>query len=230
MGRKRKPYPVNLLSDIQFNEIYGFHLDYTNLTEDQMAGLEYMLSVLTERERHFVKQHYRDGMSCEAIAKENNDNSSYKININVVYAVIVKSRARLKRLHPAWCLYLAHGYQNHTQFLRDFLKQEEAMYLNVCHITEDSKYHKGLDSLNLPSRIHSPLEKAGVHTVRDLLVFIGSGCHAKTVGDGLSSQICDALVTEGLLPKTFVPYFEPWKLSPLDREVIAFCKFLSECI
>ena len=47
----KRPYPANLLSAIQLNEICGTAMDYATLTTDQMEGLANLLKQLTEREQ-----------------------------------------------------------------------------------------------------------------------------------------------------------------------------------
>ena len=46
----KRPYPANLLSAIQLNEICGTAIDYATLNADQQAGLANLLDQLTERE------------------------------------------------------------------------------------------------------------------------------------------------------------------------------------
>ena len=53
----KRPYPANLLSAIQPNEICGTAMDYATLTTDQMEGLANLLKQLTEREQ-FVFVYY----------------------------------------------------------------------------------------------------------------------------------------------------------------------------
>lgn len=44
-------YPVNLLKDINLNEYIGGRFDYDHLSEDQIAGLEYIMSQLKKEKK-----------------------------------------------------------------------------------------------------------------------------------------------------------------------------------
>ena len=68
MKKRYNEYPANLLAAMKVNEIMGSDLDYENLSEDQMQGLTYALSALTEREMIVLTENYKEEMSVKAIA------------------------------------------------------------------------------------------------------------------------------------------------------------------
>ena len=60
MGRRKRLYPANLLTELSLNEEMGTNIDYENLSADQLEGLNYVLSCLTERNRLLIREYYEN--------------------------------------------------------------------------------------------------------------------------------------------------------------------------
>ena len=58
MGRRKRLYPANLLTELSLNEEMGTNIDYENLSADQLEGLNYVLSYLTERNQILIREYY----------------------------------------------------------------------------------------------------------------------------------------------------------------------------
>ena len=68
----KKSYPANLLDALRVNREAQSNIKYDDLTDDQMKGLEYVLSALSEREQIVIHHFYVEGMTRKAIAEKYN--------------------------------------------------------------------------------------------------------------------------------------------------------------
>ena len=66
MGRRKRLYPANLLTELSLNEEMGTNIDYENLSADQLEGLNYVLSCLTERNQILIREYYENYKSRRA--------------------------------------------------------------------------------------------------------------------------------------------------------------------
>ncbi len=58
-------YPENIVRDIGLEAVYGKD-EYTELTADQLAGLNYVIEMLPEKERVILQLHYKDKQTLQA--------------------------------------------------------------------------------------------------------------------------------------------------------------------
>lgn len=71
MGAARvKEYPIGLLVTMDLNSLIDTPVDYENLTEDQMEGLEYALTRLRDKIRNVIELRFKDGMTYAAIGEQ----------------------------------------------------------------------------------------------------------------------------------------------------------------
>lgn len=191
---RRYNYPENLLSALHLNEETQRQIRYDELTDDQRKGLEYALSALTERE-HVVLQHrFCDGLSCKTIALH------YNLSENRVRS-IVRDALRWLRKNAAWLYYITDGYEARIARLQKQLQTEERMYCERCGITSPMHlYCQGLDALHLPVKLHNPLCRNDVKTIRELLIFLCSSTHIRNFGALSKAAVQEYLAHENLLP------------------------------
>ncbi len=230
MGRKRKPYPENLLSDLKFHELYTsphIHRLTANMEDDQLEGFEYLFSILTERERYFVQRYYLDGLSVHAIAEEYRE-SGYELSCDrIVEGVLGKARRKLKKADHEWWCYVINGYRGNTEWLQRSIQTVEEHYKAVYRIENGSIYYQSIRELNLQPRLYHLLEEMEVRTVRDLIVFLSSGRRIRQVGIKTWQHICDSLIEKGLLPQGFTPQINQKHIPWLDCERAAFKRIIS---
>ena len=70
MGKRKRLYPENLLMELSLSLETGIDIDYENLTDDQLIGLEYVLSLLTERSQALIHEYYKNNKSRKQIAEQ----------------------------------------------------------------------------------------------------------------------------------------------------------------
>lgn len=212
-----KNYPANLLEALRLPDLLGVNMNYENLTADQMEGVNYVLSHLTERERIVLDHYYREGMTQAAIAEQ--------------YQGITENRVRgminraLKKMHvKEWLLYAANGYEANRERLKRQFAAAEARYCaergiaNPAHI-----YYQGIKSLKLPPRMEKALTRSGFRTVRELLVFVCSprSRYVRNFGTLSLDFARKILERENLLPENFKMSATPC-IPQLDLEASVF--------
>lgn len=173
---KRKNYPANLLDRVHLNELCGSNIDYGNLTEDQLKGVEYILSRLTERERVVLKLYYHEGMSRKAIAEE------HALCEERIRQITEKA---LKKLSvKEWLSFVTYGYESNLSRLEKLIGSEEELFCLTIGIAEkDHIYYQDIEALKLPVKVYGPLKRANIQTVRELLIFTCSSRHIRNLGD-----------------------------------------------
>ena len=192
---RRYSYPENLLSALRLNEETQRQIRYDELTDDQRKGLEYALSALTEREQVVLRRRFCDGLSCKTIALR------YNLSENRAKC-IVQDALRWLRKNAVWLYYITDGYEARTADLQKQLQTEERMYCERFEITSPMHlYYQGLDTLHLPVKLHNPLRRNDVKTVRELLIFLCSSAHIRNFGALSKDAVWEHLARENLLPK-----------------------------
>lgn len=192
---RRYSYPENLLSALHLNEETQRQIRYDELTDDQRKGLEYALPALTEREQIMLRHHFCDGLSCKTIALR------YNLSENRAKC-IVQDALRWLRKNAVWLYYITDGYEARTAYLQKQLQTEERMYCERYGITSPMHlYYQGLDALHLPVKLHNPLRRNDVKTVRELLIFLCSSAHIRNFGALSKDAVWEHLARENLLPK-----------------------------
>lgn len=193
---KRKNYPENLLSALHLNEMLGTNIEYEKLTSDQIRGVEYIFSRLTEREQLVLSHYYKEGMSRKAISEK------YQLSENRIRQIIEKALKKLRV--KEWLFYVANGYEANKNQRKELLKAEESRFCRARDITDqDHIYYQGIDKLNLPTQPYNSLLRANIQTIRDLLIFVCSARHIRTFGDISMALVRVILEKEKLLPKDY---------------------------
>lgn len=224
MGKKAE-YPVSLLRVLKVNEATKSAIDYWSLTDDQMSGLEYALrSNLTEREVIVVRHYYQENMSIAAIAEK------YSLPANRIKQIIRQVERKLQS-NPEWLFYIANGYEAQTEYLQEQLKAEEKAYCDARGIGDESHlYYQDIASLGFPTRVLNPLARAGLSTVRDLVIYIGSSDRIRKIGELSCKMVCDKLVETNLIPAAMEKDCRNnrfYNVPRLDEEVKVFKKLNS---
>lgn len=191
---RRYSYPENLLSALRLNEETQRQIRYDELTDDQRKGLEYALTALTEREQIVLRHRFCDGLSCKTIALR------YNLSESRVRS-IVRDALRWLSENDAWLYYITDGYEARTACLQKQLQTEERIYRERCGITSPAHlYYQGLEALHLPAKLHNPLCRNDVKTIRELLIFLCSSAHIRNFGALSKAAAWEHLLHENLLP------------------------------
>ena len=191
---RRYSYPENLLSAMHLNEETQRMISYDALTDDQRKGLKYTLTALTEREQIVLRHRFCDGLSCKTIALH------YNLSENRARSII---RDALRWLHknPAWLYYITDGFEARTADLQKQLQTEERIYRERCGITSPTHlYYQGLEALHLPVKLHNPLSRNDIRTVREVLIFLCSSAQIRNFGALSRAALLEYFVHENLLP------------------------------
>ena len=213
----KRPYPANLLSAIQPNEICGTAMDYATLTTDQMEGLANLLKQLTEREQFVLDKHYHEGISMKALADQ------YHVTQNRIRQIIrhAVKKCQVKEL----LLYVADGFAARTNALTEQAAQAERLYCQHLSMEGVHLYRLEAGALDLPVKVLHTLDRAGVHAIRDLVIlsqYEAGLCRIRMLGAASERQIITRLQSAGLLPAQYerIPGC-PCCMKP-DRELAAF--------
>ncbi len=222
---KNVEYPVSLLSVLKVNEMTRSAIDYQDLTDDQMCGLEYALqNNLTERETIVIRHYYQENMSMAAIAEK------YSLPENRIKQIIRQAERKFQS-NPEWLFYIANGYEAQTEYLQEQLKKEETAYCETRGVRDESHlYYQDIASLGFPSRVYNPLTRAGLQTVRDLVIYIVSSDRIRKIGELSCKLVCDKLVEINLIPTEMEKGCRNnrfYNVSRLDEEVKVFKKLNS---
>ena len=213
---RRYRYPENLLSALHLNEETQRMISYDALTEDQRKGLEYALSALSEREQIVLREHFCEGIGYKAIGLHYNLSESRTRNI-------IRDALRWLHKNPAWLYYITDGFEARTAYLRQQLQTEEQIYCERCGIASPAHlYHQGLEALHLPAKLHNPLSRNDVKTVREVIIFLCSSARIRNFGALSGAALREQLVRENLLPADGMLPCCNAKAPRLDLEVQVF--------
>ena len=191
---RRYRYPENLLSALHLNEETQRTISYDELTDDQRKGLDYALSALSEREQIVLRNHFCEGIGYKAIGLHYNLSESRTRNI-------IRDALRWLHKNPAWLYYITDGFEARTAYLRQQLQTEERIYRERCGITSPTHlYYQKLEALYLPAKLHNPLNRSDIKTVREVLIFLCSSTQIRNFGALSRAALREQLVRESLLP------------------------------
>ena len=222
MGRRKRLYPANLLTELSLNEEMGTNIDYENLNADQRNGLDYVLSCLTERNQILIREYYENYKSRRQIA------GHYHLTENRVRQCIAHALRGLKGNNRMF-FYITNGYQGNIEHLTRQLTEEESFYKQIRGIcSSDHLFYQDIYELSFPMRIYRALKINQIHTVRELLIWTCAGFHIRSLGDISKKQIREKLTVENLLPVHFEIDPLPVSLPKLDIEAEIFRR-LNSC-
>ena len=100
MAAKTIPYPENLLADIGFHLLFG-NGEYTELNEEQMAGLSDALKTIRPREREMIRFRYEDHETFRAIGDR------YGLSAERARQIIIKGVRKMR--HPTRTVLIRNG-------------------------------------------------------------------------------------------------------------------------
>lgn len=217
---KKKTYPENLLSDIRFNERFGTNLDYKDLDDDQMEGLEYFLSALTPCQKELMLLNYQDGMDFEELSEESG------LHKDTVRWMMKRG---LKKLNgQTWSLYVSEGYCRRCVHVQQLLVEEERRYCEHRNIKDQGHiYYGDICRLNLPVRCIRSLKREKLRTVRDIVIrilYADWNVRIRDLGAGSVDRIAEALQKEKLLPENYRELVWKEEMPLIDRELLTFQK------
>ncbi len=149
----KEPYPKNLLMTIQSTAVNAVELPIDAITDDVLAGLEYAISTLSEREQSVIKMRYQERKSFREIglahgvtlecARHNEENALRKLRI------------------PKCLGYIKHGRCGYEKLIAKMEAEEKERMGSKLNIT--------LEELDLSVRSFNRLKVHGCDTVADLI-------------------------------------------------------------
>lgn len=181
----KAPWPYNLIDDI-----YDEHTRNV-LTEDQEAGLMYVLKRLSVKEQNILLQYYKDDKSMHWIAKDNN------VTPERIRQIILKALRKLRS--PSYLIYIEEGLQRQNDYLKEkyattkrwseLMKENarldeieanlnrRAQILNVVAIHEKTAMDKSWEEIipDLSVRSFNCLRRANIYTVGEIINLIENG-------------------------------------------------------
>ena len=111
----KEEYPYNLIATIIDESVWELNLP-TEMTEDHLAGLEYAISQLDEREQTIIRMRYEQKQTFAQIGE--------KFNISVNRASQVERKALRKLYHPKNLKYYKYGIEGHKVRQAEFEEAE----------------------------------------------------------------------------------------------------------
>lgn len=229
-GRKKKksdstisdvkaPWPYNLAEAVLYNSNRGNkmlkddqHMRYP-LTDDQIKGLEYIISKLDESEQKVVNLYFKNGKTQEETSSELQ--KSKERTIQIIHRIVRKMS------RPTFVDYIIFGYQQYTDKVNEYNKllndllctqyeikksDAKAQHIqgeinnNICfqHSGRISSFTT-INVLDLSPRTHTCLQRAGISTIGELI------CHTEEEIGGIRNlglkslkEIKNALEDNGL--------------------------------
>lgn len=142
----KEPYPLNLV-----HEVYeGFEWDKT---PDQIAGLEHVLTELTDREKNCTILYYQDGMTYREIG------DIYHLSTERIRQIVKKAERKLR--HPTRFNYIQYGYQgNIARLAPRYELTEKDRRAGLIDTT--------IEEMDLSTRAFVCLKRANINTVSDI--------------------------------------------------------------
>jgi RNA polymerase sigma factor (sigma-70 family) len=161
------PYPYNLLDEVIRDRWESV------LNADQEAGLEHVLSTLTEREQQAIAEYFWNGGTLESTAK------LWNVTKERARQIIAKAVRKLR--HPMRLKIIKYGLDgwNRRKAIEQedlMLDEQEAMLIHRRAIVEqlieekqETKREITIEDMELSVRAYNCLGRAGIRTLNDLL-------------------------------------------------------------
>lgn len=149
----KEPYPKNLLLVIQVSAVHTIELPTDNITDDIIAGLEYALATLTDREQKITQMRYREHLPMREIG--------LAIGVTTERIRGLDEKILRKLREPQRLGYIKYGKCGYEELIA----QREEEKRNA----DDSKQRQiTLEELDLTVRSFNCLKKRGCDTVGDV--------------------------------------------------------------
>ena len=186
------PYPYNLLDEVIRDRWESA------LNTDQEAGLEHVLSTLTEREQQAIAEYFGNGGTLESTAK------LWNVTKERARQIIAKAVRKLR--HPMRFKIIKYGLEgwNRRKAIEQedlMLDEQEAMLIHRRAIVEqlieeeqEIKRKITIEEMQLSVRTYNCLGRAGIRTLNDLMKYTEENgysglCRIRTLGRKSLSEI-----------------------------------------
>ena len=168
MPPEKLPYPQSMVTAIGLEQIFGED-KYTDLSEDQVKGLEYALSTLKDRDRELTLLWYREQYTYDQIANEIGRSKER------VRQIILKSIRKLR--HPYRAQYIIEGYTVVTERLH---RAKERRYVGIRPGMSDEEIRRilgddvdmNMSEFGLTMRSYNCLTRGGISNLYELIIAV----------------------------------------------------------
>lgn len=190
-------YPENIIRGIGLEKVFGCNY-YTELSQDQLAGLEYALSTLSDREQSFLEMRYKRGLSYNEIARRV-DRSRSRIT-----QIIEQAIHKLSRKHMTE--YIAVGYQALEQRRKSHAhsvkRTSSKMTSEELKVALGTLATERVEDFDIDIRTVNALQRSGIDTLFRLLEMLEERPDAlirvRNIGKKSAMEIIDLLRRYGL--------------------------------
>ena len=181
----KEEYPYNLISTIIDESVWELSLP-TEMTEDHLAGLEFAISQLDEREQTIIRLRYEQRQTFAEIG------AVFNISVNRVSQV--ERKALRKLYHPKNLKYYKYGIEGYK------VKKEEVEEAERKRSYDEKAMETTIYDLDLSVRTFNNLIRAKCEKVSDLVVLSEEDIvNLKNMGKKQLEEVALKLKTLGLL-------------------------------
>lgn len=181
----KEEYPYNLIATIIDESVWELNLP-TEMTEDHLAGLEYAISQLDEREQTIIRMRYKQRQTFTDIGEH--------FNISVNRASQVERKALRKLYHPRNLKYYKYGLEGHKVRQAEF-EEAERKRAYTDKVMETTIY-----DLDFSVRTFNNLIRAKCEKVSDLVALSEEDIlNLKNMGKKQFAEVALKLKALGLL-------------------------------
>ena len=191
----KEEYPYNLIATIIDESVWELNLS-TEMTEDHLAGLEYAISQLDEREQTIIRMRFEERQTYAQIGEH------LGISLNRVSQVARKALRKL--YHPKNLKYYKYGIEGHKVRQAEF-EEAERKRAYTDKVMETTIY-----DLDFSVRTFNNLIRAKCEKVSDLIALSEEDIlNLKNMGKKQFAEVALKLKALGLLHtawEKFLPY------------------------
>ena len=181
----KEEYPYNLISTIIDESVWELNLP-TEMTEDHLAGLEYAISQLDEREQTIIRMRFEERQTYAQIGEH------LGISLNRVSQVARKALRKL--YHPKNLKYYKYGFEGHKVRQAEF-EEAERKRAYTDKVMETTIY-----DLDFSVRTFNNLIRAKCEKVSDLIALSEEDIlNLKNMGKKQFAEVALKLKALGLL-------------------------------
>ena len=181
----KEEYPYNLISTIIDESVWELNLP-TEMTEDHLAGLEYAISQLDEREQTIIRMRFEERQTYAQIGEH------FGISLNRISQVARKALRKL--YHPKNLKYYKYGIEGHKVRQAQF-EEAERKRAYTDKVMETTIY-----DLDFSVRTFNNLIRANCEKVSDLVALSEEDIlNLKNMGKKQFAEVALKLKALGLL-------------------------------
>ena len=208
----RKVYPRDLLKSLDWT---GYTVpDFDCLNDDQINGLDFLVSQFSERDQNIILNYYKQDMTTQQAA------TSYHVDVHTVTSLIESSSTWMSNQD---CLpYIVHGFQKWQSFMEQEIPKLEQQYSQIIHVCDLTG---SIASLGLSNRAIYAMRRVDVANIRDLLLWYSAGQAVRDPGHfGIAGhrELKAMFISHSFIPDNFSPLMRTYYLSRIDFEYYAF--------